>query len=141
MANFSLYSYMYFSVFILAPLLRQTKVETTGTKMEGNTRRSLEHVHVHVSVRSPVLGVNRKNSCTCILKRGWLCALKHILYLPYVDNIVVFDESSLLCWLPLCYSWYPCDFERNLVLSFIEHPQAEELGRADTTALHTRIQD
>uniref|UniRef100_K1RIN0 Uncharacterized protein n=1 Tax=Magallana gigas TaxID=29159 RepID=K1RIN0_MAGGI len=30
-----------------APLLRQTKVETTGTKMEGNTRRSLEHVHVH----------------------------------------------------------------------------------------------
>lgn len=32
---------------VKAPLLRQTKVETTGTKMEGNTRRSLEHVHVH----------------------------------------------------------------------------------------------
>lgn len=32
---------------VRAPLLRQTKVETTGTKMEANTRRSLEHVHVH----------------------------------------------------------------------------------------------
>lgn len=79
MANSSLYSYMYFTLFVLAPLLRQTKVETTGTKMEGNTRRSLEHVHVHVSVTLlPVLGVNRKNSHTCILKRGSLCALKHI---------------------------------------------------------------
>lgn len=87
--------------------------------------------------------MNRKNSCTFILKRGWLCALEHVLYLPYVDNIVVLERSSLLCWLPLYmyYSWYPCDFERNLVLSFIEHPQAEELGGADTTALHTRIQD
>lgn len=70
MANSSLYSYMYFTLFVLAPLLRQTKVETTGTKMEGNTRRSLEHVHVHVSVTLlPVLGVNRKY----IKKRVTMC--------------------------------------------------------------------
>lgn len=56
----------------LAPLLRQTKVETTGTKMEGNTRRSLEHVHVHVSVRlSPVFGVHKKKFTICIVKHAY----------------------------------------------------------------------